>query len=119
MPAMQIDRDRELSWVRLDGNMRRFPRCPPERERHPLSFCLANSKYRRSALAIPGHSAIACDPCGQKNDPIPLRIKKAGRGAVTSGSRPAMHEHHRLAVYRAVFLPVDPVLRIPITGKVA
>jgi hypothetical protein len=38
---------------------------------------------------------------------------------MTSGSRPAMHEHDRLAVYRAVFFPVNPVLRIPMNGKVA
>src|SRR6267142_4837580 len=35
----------------------------------------------------------------EKYDPISLRIKKAGRRAMTSGSRPAMHEHDRLAVY--------------------
>ena len=28
MPAMQIYCNRELSWVRLDGNMRRFPGMP-------------------------------------------------------------------------------------------
>jgi hypothetical protein len=55
----------------------------------------------------------------EKNDPIPLRIKKAGEGAMTSGSRPAMHEHDGFAVYRAVFFPVNPVLRIPMNGKVA
>jgi hypothetical protein len=55
----------------------------------------------------------------EKNDPIPLRIKKAGKRAMTSGSRPAVHEHHRLAVYRAIFFPVNPVLRIPMNGKVA
>ena len=27
-PAMQIYCDRELSWVRLDGNMQRFPEMP-------------------------------------------------------------------------------------------
>jgi hypothetical protein len=33
---------------------------------------------------------------------------------------PARHaEHDRLAVYRAVFFPVNPVLRIPMDGKVA
>ena len=67
----------------------------------------------RAGCALPAAALI------EKNDPIPLRIKKAGKRAMTSGSRPAMHEHHRLAIYRAVFLPVDAVLRIPITGKVA
>jgi hypothetical protein len=55
----------------------------------------------------------------EKNDPISLRIKKAGRRVMTSSARPAMHEHDRLAVYRTVFFPVNPVLRIPMNGKVA
>jgi hypothetical protein len=63
--------------------------------------------------------ALSAAALVEKNDPISLRIKKAGGRAITSGSRPAMHEHHRLAVYRAVFFPVNPVLRIPMNGKVA
>jgi hypothetical protein len=69
---------------------------------------------------------VACARCAlsapalvEENDPISRRIEKAGEGAMTSGARPAMHEHDRLAVYRAVFFPVNPVLRIPMNGKVA
>jgi hypothetical protein len=36
-----------------------------------------------------------------------------------SGSRPAMHEHDRLAVCGAVFFPVDPMQRISSNAKVA
>ena len=69
---------------------------------------------------------VACARCAlsaatlvKENDPISRRIEKAGEGTMTSSSRAAMHEHDRLAVYRAVFFPVNPVLRIPVSGKVA
>src|SRR5438128_481366 len=71
-----------------------------------------------AVVAGPGF-ALSAATLVEKYDPISLRIKKAGRRAMTSGSRLAMHEHDRLAVYRAVFFPVDPVLRIPMNGKVA
>jgi hypothetical protein len=54
--------------------------------------------------------ALSAAALVEKDDPISLWIKKAGRRAMTSGSRPAVHEHHQLAVYRAVFFPVNPVL---------
>jgi hypothetical protein len=57
--------------------------------------------------------ALSAAALVEKNDPISLRIKKAGRRAMKSGSRPAMHEH------RAVFFPENSVLRIPMNGKVA
>jgi hypothetical protein len=69
---------------------------------------------------------VACARCAlsaatlvEENDPISRRIEKAGEGTMTSSSRAAMHEHHRLAVYRTVFFPINPVLRIPMRGKVA
>src|SRR5258708_37108074 len=34
----------------------------------------------------------------EKNHTISLRIEKAGRRAMTAGSRPAVHEHERLAL---------------------
>jgi hypothetical protein len=73
---------------------------------------------RRVVVACAG-CALSAAALVEKNDPISRRIKKAGKRPMTSGARPAVHEHHRLAVYRAVFFPVNPVLRIPMNGKVA
>src|ERR1700739_1862766 len=68
------------------------------------------------------HVIAACARCAlsaatlvKENDPISRRIEKAGEGTMTSSSRAAMHEHDRLAVSRAVFFPVNPVLRIPVS----
>src|SRR5260370_40607779 len=73
---------------------------------------------RRVVVASAG-CALSAAALVEKNDAISLRIKKAGRRAMTSGSRPAMHEHDRLAVYPARFFPVNPVLRIPTYAQLA
>jgi hypothetical protein len=80
--------------------------------------CIVGKGCRRVVVAC-ARCALSAATLVEENDPIPRRIEKAGERAMTSGSRPAMHEHDRLAVYRAVFFPVDPVLRISMSGKVA
>src|SRR6267154_2619558 len=66
---------------------------------------------RRVVVAAGAGCAFAAAALVEQNDAISLRIEKAGKRAVASGSRSAMHEHDRLAVGRAVFFPVNPVLR--------
>src|SRR5258706_6467586 len=79
---------------------------------------IVGQSCRRIVVAGAG-CAFAAAALVEQNDAISLRIEKAGKRAVASGSRSAMHEHDRLAVGRAVFFPVNPVLRIPMNGELA
>jgi hypothetical protein len=47
----------------------------------------------------------------EKDDTVPLRVEKPGERAVAARTWPTMHDDDRLAGERAVFLPVDPMLR--------
>ena len=48
----------------------------------------------------------------EKNDPVSVGTEKASERLVAARSRPSMQEHDRLTVPRAVFFPVNPVLRM-------
>src|SRR6202035_944733 len=54
-----------------------------------------------------------------QHDAIPLRIKKPGERAVAARTRSAVHDDDRLAGERAVFFPVDPMLRKSRCGQMA
>jgi hypothetical protein len=73
----------------------------------------------RRVIVAYARCALSAATLVKENDPISRRIEKAGEGTMTSSSRAAMHEHHRLAVYGTVFFPINPVLRIPMRGQVA
>src|SRR5437588_12274893 len=55
----------------------------------------------------------------EKNDPVSVGIEKTSKRFVTPRSRPSMHEHDRLTVYRAVFFPVNLVWRMLLDGQIA
>ena len=63
---------------------------------------------RRVVVACAGR-ALAAAALIEKNDPISVGIEKASKRFVAARSRPAMQEHDRLTVPRAVFLPVNLV----------
>src|SRR3954470_22027907 len=52
---------------------------------------------------------LAATTLVEKNDPVSVRTEKASKRRVRTCSRPAMHEHDRLAVCRAVLFPVNLV----------
>ena len=55
----------------------------------------------------------------EKNDPVSVGVEKASRRLVTARSRPAVHEHDRLAVSRAVFFPINLVLWVLLDSQMA
>src|SRR4051794_5663641 len=55
----------------------------------------------------------------EKNDPVSVRVEKASKRLVRARSRPAVHEHDRLSVCRAVFFPVNLMLGILLHSQMA
>jgi hypothetical protein len=62
---------------------------------------------------------VACAGCAfaaaalvEKNDPVSRGVEKVGVKLVASRARSAVQEHHRLAVLRTVFFPINPVKRV-------
>src|SRR4051812_17948183 len=70
--------------------------------------CIVGKGFR-CAIVPCGRRTLAAAALVEKNDPVPVGIEKASKRLVTAPSRPAMHEHDRFAVYRAVFFPVNLV----------
>ena len=64
-------------------------------------------------------SAFATAALVEEDDAVALRIKKPGDRAVAAHTRSTMHDHHRLAGGRPVFLPVDPMVGKSRRGQMA
>lgn len=74
---------------------------------------------RRCVIVARTGRALAATALVEEDDAVPLRIKKSGERAVAPRTRSAMHDDDRLAGERAVFLPVDPMIRKSRCGQMA
>jgi hypothetical protein len=67
---------------------------------------------RRGIVVACAWCAFATATLVEKNDPISLRVEKVGVKLVAPRARPTVQKHHRLAVFRTVFFPINPVKRV-------
>src|SRR5262252_3207765 len=63
----------------------------------------------RGVVVLCAGCAFATAALVEKNDPVSLRVEKVGVKLAASRARPAVQEHDRLAVFRTVFFPINPV----------
>jgi hypothetical protein len=67
---------------------------------------------RRGIVVACAGCAFATSALVEKNDPVSLRVEKVGVRLVASHARSAVQKHDRLAVFRTVFFPINPVKRV-------
>ena len=67
---------------------------------------------RRGVVVACAGCAFATAALVEKNDPVSLRVEKVGVKLVAPRAWPAAQKHDRLAVFRTVFFPINPVKRV-------
>src|SRR5215472_18013651 len=67
---------------------------------------------RRGIVVACAGCAFATAALVEKNDPVSCRVEKVGMKLVASRARSAVQEHHRLAVFRTVFFPINLMKRV-------
>src|SRR4051794_32083138 len=73
----------------------------------------------RCVIVAGTRRTLAAAALVEKNDPVSIRVEKASERLVRARSRPAVHEHDRLSVCRAVFFPINLILWILLHNQMA
>jgi len=73
----------------------------------------------RSVVVACAGRTLAAAALVEKDDPVSVGIEKVSKRLVAARARPSMHEHDRLAVFRTILFPINPVKRVLLDSLIA